>query len=175
MLERKDVRFKLDHEIHAALAVLADVAKVDINDFIGARALRRGHGIYSEESAMGLLSRIRDAFRTPPRIKNRVGGMAWVRPYGGAFGAHVLTGRAVRTVRLLDTGLWEIDPPQCFVITGNRAIHCIPNNRTFQPGTAVALHSLADECLEPWREDGITDEEVRDLYASQIKKEPSNV
>lgn len=33
-LERKDVRFKLAPEMHQALAVLADIAQVDIGEFV---------------------------------------------------------------------------------------------------------------------------------------------
>lgn len=32
-LERKDVRLKLDHDMHAALAVLCEVEGCDLNDF----------------------------------------------------------------------------------------------------------------------------------------------
>lgn len=33
-LERKDVRFKMDPDAHAALSVLADTAGVDIGEFV---------------------------------------------------------------------------------------------------------------------------------------------
>ena len=32
-VERKDVRFKLDHELHQALTILAEIAQVDIGEF----------------------------------------------------------------------------------------------------------------------------------------------
>jgi hypothetical protein len=34
MLERKDVRFKLAPDMHQALSVLAEVAQVDIGEFV---------------------------------------------------------------------------------------------------------------------------------------------
>lgn len=33
-IERKDVRFKMDHEVHQALTVLAEIAQVDIGEFV---------------------------------------------------------------------------------------------------------------------------------------------
>lgn len=46
-LERKDVRFKLDHDVHAALAVIADADGMDIGElverWVKAECARRVH------------------------------------------------------------------------------------------------------------------------------------
>ena len=41
---------------------------------------------------------------------------------------------------------------------------CVSCGRISHPGPAITC-GIPDENLEPWKEDGVTDEEVRDLYA----------
>lgn len=56
-LERKDVRFKLDAEMHQALGVLAEIAQVDIGEFceqiVRGEVVRRVHEatVISERTA----------------------------------------------------------------------------------------------------------------------------
>jgi hypothetical protein len=88
------------------------------------------------------------------------------------MGAEDLNGRAVKTVRVSENGMWEIEPQQRFVCTQDCRFGA--SQRFIREGQAVWVGSVADALLEPWKEDGVTDGEVRELYAPKLK-EPSHV
>jgi hypothetical protein len=94
--------------------------------------------------------------------RNRPGGMAWIQGLRDVTGENALNGRAVKTLAVNQYGLWTIDPPQDYTATGT-AFYEI-NNTLIRAGRGVSVLSIADTHLEPWKEDGITDGEVRDLY-----------
>jgi hypothetical protein len=119
---------------------------------------------------MTLLRRIKDALGFGPKLRNKPGGMAWIKPLGGGYGADVMAGRAVKTVSLLDGKFWTIDPPQEYVITGTRPVQH-PNGIVSRPGDRVRSVAIVDECLEPWKEDGVTASEVRTLYTPKLVKD----
>ena len=106
---------------------------------------------------------LRRLFCREPKLRNKPGGMAWIKFYGPDFGAHVMAGHAVKTLRIIDGNLWVIDPPQPYVVGPNGVRS--PNGSVAYPGDRVIAIAIADECLEPWKEDGITSEDVRELYA----------
>jgi hypothetical protein len=100
----------------------------------------------------------------PPVLRNRAGGMAWVRGVNDhSVGASALNGRAVKTVRLRETGTWAIEPELAFIASQSFTW----NGKEFPAGEAVWVGGIADECLEPWKDTGLTTEEVRDLYAPE--------
>lgn len=129
---------------------------------------------------MSILDRLRDVLGMQPRLRNKPGGMAFiVRIPANTAGADQLNNRVVKTLRTNERGLWEIEPYQAFIATANT--HFPGTNSTYLKGEVVMVCAIADECLEPWKEDedGVTDEEVRDLYAPDRRvmrpaKEPSH-
>jgi hypothetical protein len=121
---------------------------------------------------MALLDRIRAALRreppaSAPRLRNRVGGMAWVNARVGDCGAEVLVGRAVKIVALNPSGKWRVDPPQQYIAT---APILTDDGRVALPGDRVLVLGFGDATLAPWKEDGdgVTDAEVRKLYEPPI-------
>ena len=67
-LERKDVRFKMAHDLHQALSVLADLAQVDIGEFceliVQREVVRRVHeaSVISERTArLGITGQSRES------------------------------------------------------------------------------------------------------------------
>ncbi len=116
---------------------------------------------------MSLWNTIRDLFRSPPVLRNKPGGMAWIKHYGD-FGQDVLAGRVVTTVQATDRGFWLIDPPQSFVVTENVILE--ETGQTFMKGdkpSAVAIH---DDLLEPIRDVG---EGERDESAAWLPPVPT--
>lgn len=97
-------------------------------------------------------------------LRNRVGGYAWIKPFGHGFGANELAGRAVKTVELLPSGMWRIEPMQSFVVQGDGPIYFKRIGQFFSPGEVMYVCGLVDAVLEPWKEDGVSDSEVSDLY-----------
>ena len=111
---------------------------------------------------MNLIRRIKDAFGIGPKLRNKPGGYAWIKSYGHGYGADVLAGHAVRTVEVDDIGHWVIEPTQRYTLT--RGVRDARGN-FFHAGAHVILERLSDDRLEPWKEDGVRDSEVRDLYS----------
>ncbi len=114
---------------------------------------------------MNLFNRIRDAlFGTPPpTLRNKPGGMAWIKPFGQDMGAGVLAGRVVKTVRLNEHGSWDIEPAQTIICT---AWVYFPHIDCYGfPGAQVTYEGLNDEILEPIGNPGYTekDESLRYL------------
>lgn len=108
------------------------------------------------------MKRLLDYFKRP---KNIPGGMAWIRGLDGLDGRNDLNGRAVRTVRLAD-GVWQIEPVQVFYAACNARY--IDLNRNVKQGEAIKVVGLTDECLEPWRDTGLKDEDVQELYLHSL-------
>jgi hypothetical protein len=97
-------------------------------------------------------------------LKNRAGGMAWICGMDDQDGSDVLNGRAVKTVSFAN-GKWQIDPPQKFRATRN--VHYVQQDAHVKAGDSLVVVAIVDECLQPWKDDGITRKEVADLYATQ--------
>jgi hypothetical protein len=120
---------------------------------------------------MNLLNSIRSLFGrndppSAPKLRNRPGGMAWIRGVRCEDnGSEVMNGRAVKTVRLDAGGLWVIDPPQEYRL--RKTTNYMVQGITAYAGDLVAATAMADEFLEPWKEDGVSESEVRDLYRPQ--------
>ena len=116
---------------------------------------------------MSLLGRIRAALRrepppSAPVLRNRVGGMAWIQVKDDmGTGADAMTGRAVKTVAVNAHGLWTIDPVQTYVAAKTHRLH---NAAVIYKGQTAIISGIADSALIPWKEDGVSDSEVRDLY-----------
>lgn len=117
---------------------------------------------------MNILDRIKGALGLGPKLRNRCNGMAWIRGVDTQNGDSVMNGRAVRTVRLDDSGLWQIDPPQRYELTRS-TLFVICDTRV-PAGCVVQVNGIADEYLEPWKEDGVSDDEVRQLYSPRKER-----
>lgn len=98
----------------------------------------------------------------PPVLRNKPGGMAWIRNIRDVPGSEALNGRAVKTVALIEGRFWSVEPAQRYTATAMCLTH---RDRLIMPGDSQLAVGVLDECLEPWKEDGVSDEEVRDLYA----------
>lgn len=125
---------------------------------------------------MSLIDRIKSAFGIKPPLRNKPGGFAWIVGMTNLAGDGVLNGRAVKTVRVDEYGLWQIDPPQTYLVT--RPCTFLLSGRSAYPGNLVTIIGLADENLEPWRETdwNAKDESARWLPPVPTKtKEPSHV
>jgi hypothetical protein len=104
---------------------------------------------------MGLLNRIRDAFRKPdppaegpPPLRNKPGGLAWINSkVDQGDGAAVLVNRIVQTVRLKHSDMWEIEPPQEYTLTS--PVFNVHAGRQFYAGDRVLSIGIRDECLTP--------------------------
>jgi hypothetical protein len=97
---------------------------------------------------MSIASFLRSFFsrRTRARLRNKPGGLAWIRIKDGSDGSHVLHGRVVTTVRLASDGLWDIEPPQSFF----SAYPLCDSYGTRGPaGTRCDVDGLDDDCLQP--------------------------
>jgi hypothetical protein len=117
---------------------------------------------------MSLVNRIKSALGFKPPLRNKVGGMSWIKGIAYSAGAEQMNNRAVKTVRMADNGLWEIKPQQRFVCTQDCRFGA--SQRFISRGQAVWVGYVADELLEPWKEDGVTDGEVREFYAPKLKE-----
>jgi hypothetical protein len=117
---------------------------------------------------MNLLDKLRGALGFGPKLRNKPGGMAWINGIPDTGTGEAATNcSAVRTVRLTNSGHWEIDPPIEFRVRGLcRGFQ----GHIYSPGELVRTVAVLDEFLEPWKEDGVTDSEVRDLYAPAPEK-----
>jgi hypothetical protein len=112
---------------------------------------------------MSILSNFRALFTRKPGLRNKPHQMAWVVGMPGSDAQ--LNGRAVKTVSFAD-GIWRIDPPQHVIYrTWTQGL-----DGTVNPPGRHQVIGLLDANLEPWKEDGVTDEEVTQLYAPQVKE-----
>jgi hypothetical protein len=97
-------------------------------------------------------------------LKNRPGGMAWVQSDRLHSGAERLLNSAVKTVSVDEHGMWRIEPVLGYVAT---AAQRFPDGSTYIAGDLVLITGMHDSALEPWKESGVTTEEVTSLYAPQ--------
>lgn len=106
---------------------------------------------------MNLIDRIRNVFRreppAAPTLRNRRGGLAWIKPYGREFGADALAGRMVTTRYLVGPTMWRIEPPQPFTLTAEMVIEGLP----VAAGSSVYAIGITDDMLVPIPE--ISDDE----------------
>lgn len=117
---------------------------------------------------MSLFSFIKNVFgrskpelEAPQAMRNKPGGLAWIR------GIQELDGRIVTTVSLYAGEFWAIDPPQDYRCTRH---HTGFGGVICKPGDNVRTIGIVDDCLEPIPDTGVTDEEVADLYAPKSKE-----
>lgn len=107
---------------------------------------------------MSLFTRIRDAV-FGPKLRNKPGGMAWVRGVPGEFGAQTLNGQAVKTIRLNAIGSWDIEPALWFIATDDAVT---VSGVVLLRGNLVRVTGIEDKFLEPWKDigDGERSEEL---------------
>ena len=120
---------------------------------------------------MSMFTRIRDYF-CPPKLRNRAGGMAFIKHYGEDWGAGAIAGHVVKTVRLRYGNQWEVDPPQPYTLTAD----CTYGDQLLRRGARVTAIAIADDLLEPIRNPG--DDERSEELAWQPKvpaSEPGKV
>lgn len=118
---------------------------------------------------MSIFTAMRDFLRRrlappPSTLRNKPGGMAWIKPYGHDFGAHVLAGHVVRTMYVTDGNKWEIDPPQPYTITADCTYSGVP----LRAGMSVLAIAIADELLEPIRNPGIVEQDESLRYLPPV-------
>lgn len=101
----------------------------------------------------------------PSSVRNKRGGMAWIKPFGREVGGDVLAGHIVKTTRFTH-GLWLIEPPQPFTVKRL----CFINGEILAPGCEVFVVSMCDELLEPIDEPG---EDARDQSLAYYPPVPS--
>jgi hypothetical protein len=109
------------------------------------------------------LPSLRRLFGLGPKLRNKAGGMAWIKHYGADYGADAIAGLAVKTVRLTDGRFWVVDPAPRYTVGPNGVRG--PDGVTAYPGERVIAIAIADECLEPWKDigDDAQDESARYL------------
>lgn len=107
------------------------------------------------------MRRLLNWLRGGPKLRNRRNGMAWIKgiPYAVFPGVEVLNNRAVKTMRFED-GKWEIEPAQKFAVTA----YCLFEGRVVVPHEVITVTAIADEFLEPWKDTGLRDEDVIELF-----------
>jgi hypothetical protein len=104
---------------------------------------------------------IRRLFGLAPKLRNKPGGMAWIKPHGHEYGGNAVAGQAVRTVRLYCDGMWVVEPTPEYVATCDMRD---PRGTLSRKGDRVMVIAMRDDYLEPWRDDGVTDSEVTELF-----------
>lgn len=98
---------------------------------------------------MNLFTRLRDLLlpRAPRSMRNKRGGLAYIRPYGQDYGADAISGHIVTTVRPTADGMWFIEPRPSYVLTADTGYH----GRILPAGLEVWAVAIPDEYLEPIR------------------------
>lgn len=107
------------------------------------------------------MRRFLDWLRGGPKLRNRPGGMAWIcGVIGDGTGAEQLNNRVVKTIRLAASGKWCVEPSQHFIAERD----FMWDGVWYSLGDRVGVKAIVDDCLEPWKNAGVSDEEVRNLY-----------
>lgn len=98
--------------------------------------------------------------------RNKPDGLAFVRLDASwiAVGADAVNGMIVRTVRGVEDG-WVVEPAPKFIATAGFDVKCRDGLTSGRKGMVMQLTEIADRHLEPLPECGISEEEVRELYA----------
>lgn len=116
---------------------------------------------------MSFLNTLRDFFggasNSRGELRNKVGGMAWIKGLDGASAA--ANGHVVRTVRIDRSDLWLIDPMPNFIAD---RVYPTRSGLAVFPGEPVHIVSIKDSHLEPIGDAGVTRKEVRELYAPKL-------
>jgi hypothetical protein len=125
---------------------------------------------------MNVLTHLRRLFGrndTPsvPTLRNKPGGMAWIKPYGREYGAIAIAGQAVRTVRLIGSDMWEIDPQPSYRI-GPMGVESVQSGVIGRPGDTAHVTGLSDDLLEPWKDIG---DDERDESLSYLPPVPASL
>jgi len=108
-----------------------------------------------------LMRLIRRDAPAPSTLRNKPDGMAFIRISNVKDGSDAMDGRIVQTKRV-NAGFWLIEPPQTFVARD----YCVADDgRVGTPGTIVTCTEIHDDLLEPLKDTGLSEEEVRDLYS----------
>ena len=115
---------------------------------------------------MNVWKKLKDHFSKPappagPTMRNRPGGLAWVK------GIPELDGRVVTTVRIHSSDFWTIDPPQVYTSQYHRTGI---NGVKASPGDTVTTIGIVDRCLEPIRDIG---DHERDESAAWLPPVPA--
>lgn len=100
------------------------------------------------------MKRVIEWFRglTGAKLRNKPGGMAWIKGLATGGGADVLNGRAVKTMSVDARGIWIIQPPQDWTATAD--ILCTANGHRAFAGQGVRTTGIGDAHLEPWKDLG---------------------
>lgn len=98
----------------------------------------------------------------PPTLRNKPGGIAYVRSAPTGYGAEALNGQIVKTQRINERSTWTIEPELLFVAT---APVRTSYGQLVPPGMPVGVSGIEDCFLEPLKGDDIRKEEVDQLYA----------
>lgn len=123
---------------------------------------------------MNFISTIRNIFRrseppSAPKLRNKPGGMAWILGIDHGNGIESINGAAVRCVCIQGGAIWRIDPK--IRVTFTRDTLYQRQDLLVRAGESYFIDGIADANLDPWKDDGVTDEEVRDLYSPVPTKE----
>jgi hypothetical protein len=122
---------------------------------------------------MSLIDRIKSALGFKPALRNKAGGMAWVRGIPAGCGAEQLNNRAVKTVLVQETGLWEIDPPQDFKVT-RACLFGLGQVLVFE-GQVVTVSAIHDDLLEPWRDMDWNAKDESHRYLPPVAPAPARI
>lgn len=95
---------------------------------------------------MNLINRLRDFFHKGSSLRNKPGGMAYIR------GIEEIEGRVVTTMKVTHGNFWVIDPPQKYVV--QRAMIVGRGGVVAFRGDIVESLAIADSCLIPIPEIG---------------------
>jgi hypothetical protein len=111
------------------------------------------------------MKRFIDWLRGKPSLRNKPGGMAWVQSDGLHSGAERLRNAAVKTLSVRENGMWRIEPPLGYIATHPQRF---ADGTLYAPGDVIVIGAIHDSALEPWKDTGLTESEVRDLYAPNL-------
>lgn len=98
---------------------------------------------------MSILTFLSDwlSHRDPPAgLRNKKGGLAWIRSYGEEYGAGTLAGQVVKT-EWFDGEHWRIAPQPTYVTT--KLVRMRHSQKLAAAGTTLRVIGLPDHCLEP--------------------------
>jgi hypothetical protein len=117
------------------------------------------------------MKRLIDFFRGKPQapsappLRNKPGGMAWVRGINHGNGIESINGAAVQSVRILRGSIWLIEPN--IRVTFSRDTLYQRQEVLVLAGESYVIDGVADANLVPWKDADLTDEEVRELYTTK--------
>jgi hypothetical protein len=110
---------------------------------------------------------------SPSALRNKPGGMAWIKGIGNSDGTEQINGRAVRVVCITSGRIWAIDPPQQFTCTSDT--HYTRQDVIIRAGQTYSVDGVADENLEPWKDVGDDDQDESLSYLPPVPASLSNI